>query len=141
MEVMGALTRGTALDNPDLAVQAAFLHDVLEWTTTEYGDIRETFGLAVADGVLALTKNKKLEDPGEQMMDSLARIVPQPKEIWVVKLADRISKFLPPPSGWSGSKIERYCGETRRIHDALHDADPNLAARLRLKMESFQASG
>lgn len=140
MEVMGAVSRGAPLQDPDLAVQSALLHDVIEWTSTEYGDVLETFGPEVADGVLALTKNKELMEPEEQMADSLARIRLQPKEIWVVKLADRISKFPPPPSGWSPDKIERYCRETAGIHDALHEADPGLAARLHQKMESFRAS-
>lgn len=137
MEVTGAVARGAPLPNPDLAVQSAFLHDVIEWTSTQYDDVLDSFGPDVADGVLALTKNKELGEPEEEMADSLARIRLRPKEIWVVKLADRISKFLPPPTGWSRSRIERYCGETRRIHDALRDADPHLAARLWQKMVSF----
>ena len=141
MEVMGAVSRGSRLGNPDLAVQSAILHDVVEWTSTTYDDVLENFGRGVADGVLALTKNKKLREPEEAMADSLARIGLQPKEIWVVKLADRISKFLPLPSGWNPGEMERYWRESLRIHDALCDADGQLAGRLRRKVELFRSGG
>src|SRR5581483_5697870 len=77
-------------DNPDLAVACALLHDVVEDTPVKLEEIETAFGAAIAKGVSALTKDSTL--PKErQMKDSLARIVLQPKEVWMVKLADRIS--------------------------------------------------
>lgn len=39
--------------------------------------------------------------PGsEQMEDSLRHIRLRPKEIWAIKLADRITNLQPPPSHW-----------------------------------------
>ena len=42
----------------DFAVQVALLHDIIEDTATTYDELAEHFGSKVADGVLALTKNK-----------------------------------------------------------------------------------
>lgn len=137
MEVMSALTQGGHVDNPDLAVQCALLHDVIEDTPTTYADVAERFGAAVADGVLALTKDTALPSKAEQMADSLARIRRQPQEVWMVKLADRITNLQPPPAHWDNAKIAAYRAEAETILDALGEADGWLAARLRGKIEGY----
>ena len=43
-----------------------------------------------------------------QMADSLARIKQQPKEVWLVKLADRSANLGKPPHYWSAEKILAY---------------------------------
>jgi (p)ppGpp synthase/HD superfamily hydrolase len=89
MEIMSSLSVGNKR-NGDLAVQCALLHDTLEDTGVTYEQVKEKFGIVVACGVQALTKNIKL-DKNKQMEDSLRRIKKQPKEIWMVKMADRIT--------------------------------------------------
>jgi len=42
------------------------------------------------------------------MPDSLRRIQTQPPEVWVVKMADRITNLQPPPVSWSRDKIAAY---------------------------------
>src|SRR5512140_2955815 len=42
-----------------LAVQVALLHDTIEDTSTTFEEISGKFGLDVAEGVLALTKNER----------------------------------------------------------------------------------
>ena len=137
MEVMTALAGGSQMADPDLAVQCSLLHDVLEDTPATYADVSARFGVAVADGVLALTKNTTLPSKAEQMADSLARIRQQPREVWMVKLADRITNLPPPPPHWDAAKIVDYRAEAGTILDALGEADSRLAARLRGKIGGY----
>ena len=81
----------------DLAIQTAILHDTIEDTNPAYEDFQSEFGRNIAYSVLALTKDTILEKEA-QIHDSLERIKLQPKEIWMVKLADRITNLQPPPS-------------------------------------------
>ena len=76
----------------DLALQCAVLHDVLEDNSATSEKLLEHFYRQVVEGVIALTKNANLPVKGTQMDDSLSRILNQPREIWMVKMADRIAK-------------------------------------------------
>lgn len=136
MEILAALQVERERDG-DLALQCALLHDTIEDTAVTYEQVRDEFGLAVADGVLALTKNEKLEK-SLQMSDSLRRIREQPREIGMVKLADRITNLQQPPHYWTPDKIARYRQEAREIYAAAHESSPFLAARLAQKIEDYQ---
>src|SRR6185312_6092904 len=109
-EVIAALPHHPELD-ADLAVTCALLHDTVEDTSTTVDDIRSRFGAAVAAGVSALTKNDKLPNKSEKMADSLRRIKDQPREIAIVKLADRITNMGTPPHTWSKYKCATYLVE------------------------------
>ncbi len=122
----------------DLAIQCAVLHDVIEDTDTTYDLVAQNFGRAVADGVMALSKDPTLPTKAEQMADSLRRIRQQPREIWMVKMADRIVNLDPPPYYWDDTKIEAYRQEAIVIHDALHAASETLAGRLQKKIKDYQ---
>ena len=137
MEVMTALALET-FEAPDLAVQCALLHDTIEDTGVSPEDLEGRFGAAVAAGVAALSKDPSLPKP-EQMADSLRRICQQPREVWIVKLADRISNLQPPPARWSKEKRTRYRDEAENILDALGPASPYLAARMRRMIDGYQA--
>jgi len=136
MEVMAALAMEPGHDG-DLAVQCALLHDVIEDTEVDYASVKQVFGPAVAQGVLALSKTPGLEK-SLQMTDSLARIRQQPAEIGMVKLADRITNLQPPPAYWSREKSTRYREQAITIHHALQEASPYLATRLRRKIDEYQ---
>ena len=58
MEIIAALALEEAV-HPDLAVQCALLHDVLENTEVSKTKLEEEFGKEVTDGVDALTKRKR----------------------------------------------------------------------------------
>jgi|GEM_PF-365930 len=109
----------------DLVLQAALLHDVLEDTDCSYQEVETHFGRAVAQGVLALSKTSERDGVAlskeQQMDDSLHRIKQQPKEIAMVKLADRISNLGRPPYHWfhRDRKIEAYCAEAQKIGTEL----------------------
>jgi len=139
MEIMAASSAGE-LDSPgaDLALQCALLHDVLEDTRVRYARLQELFGEDVAQSVQALTVIKKLPKE-EQMVECLRRIRQQPREIWMVKLADRITNLQPPPPRWSKARIRDYHQESQAIHAALGQASPLLSARLSVKIGEYAA--
>jgi guanosine-3',5'-bis(diphosphate) 3'-pyrophosphohydrolase len=114
MEITAALAV-EHVDNPNLAVQCALLHDTIEDTDVAYDQVKEQFGTDVADGVLALSQNEsiaasesKLKRKLLQLEDSVQRIKQQPREIWMVKLADCNTNLQPPPDHLDGRMIERY---------------------------------
>ena len=135
-EVLNAL-RLTENMNADLAIKCAMLHDTIEDTEIKYEKVMELFGNDVASGVLALTKNDKIEDSSEKMMDSLRRIKQQPKEVWAVKMADRISNLYQPPFYWNDDKKLYYITEAEIIHNELKEGNEYLANRLKLKINEY----
>jgi len=137
MEVLATL----AIDdvaNPDLAVACALLHDTIEDTETTADEIAAAFGPAVAEGVVALSKDERVPKD-ERMADSLRRIQEQPREIWLVKLADRTVNMEPPPAHWSADKRRAYQRQAVAILEQLGSASPSLAARLREKIARYEA--
>jgi (p)ppGpp synthase/HD superfamily hydrolase len=135
MEIIAALHVETGYDG-DLAIKCALLHDVLEDTHITRTQITNEFGKKVADGVSALTKDSKVEKT-RRMDDCLIRIRKQPCEVWLVKMADRITNLRPPPISWSNDKIQEYKQEAITIHDALKSASQYLATRLYAKIKDY----
>jgi guanosine-3',5'-bis(diphosphate) 3'-pyrophosphohydrolase len=123
--------------NPNLLVLSALLHDSIEDTSSTYDDIKNSFGIDVAEGVLALTKDEQLPSKHEQMLDSISRIKEQPIEVWMVKLCDRITNLQAPPRHWSKEKIAQYQSEARLILGQLGEASQFLARRLRNKIAAY----
>lgn len=128
----------------DLAIKCALLHDVvedavkgLEETITVEEQIRAEFGKKVADGVLALTKNKNLPK-NQRLDDCLVRIKLQPSEIWMVKMADRIVNLEPPPDFWTTEKKKQYHKDAIKIYNSLKDANEYLAKRLGDKIGTYK---
>jgi len=137
MELIAALNVEKERDG-NLAIQCAILHDVIEDTATSFEEIKTEFGEAIANGVLALTKDNSLEK-NLQMADSLRRVKKQPPEIWMVKLADRISNLQAPPHYWNQEKIIQYREEGIQIYETLKEASSFLASRLASKIEDYKA--
>ena len=134
LEVMAV---ASSLDNAQLAICCAILHDTIEDTSTTYEDILQEFGADVANGVQALSKDKTLNIKQEQMQDSLKRIKEQAKEVWVVKMADRVANLGEPPHYWSLEKKRAYQEEARLILEQLHEASEQMANRLKAKIEDY----
>jgi len=142
-EVIAALPGGDF--DPDLAIVCALLHDTIEDTTQApaeaealRAEIANRFGRLVAEGVDALSKDAALPKD-QRMADSLRRIREQPKAVWAVKLADRITNLAPPPTHWTKAKCGAYRVEAQQILGALGEASPALADRLRSRIESYSA--
>lgn len=121
-----------------LAMKCALLHDSIEDTPFSYEKVHELFGAEVADGVMALTKNDSLEGKVSKMMDSLARIKQQPKEVWAVKMADRICNLYSPPYYWNNAKKLNYIEEAKLILNELKEGNAYLAKRLEEKIEIYR---
>ena len=137
MELIWALNNTPAADG-NLAIQCALLHDTIEDTSVTYEEILLTFGENVAKGVQALTKNEQLPTKHEQMLESLARIKMQPAEVWMVKLADRITNLSAPPFYWTKEKKIKYRDEALLIHSELYTANSFLSERLISRIDSYQ---
>jgi len=137
MEVMAMLVQNKDIENPDLLVQCALLHDVIEDTQISYEIIKKKFGVEVADGVLALSKDRNFPSKVEQMNDSIERIMKQPKEVWMVKLSDRITNLQSPPKHWDNEKIKKYKNEAVLILEKLGEAHQYLAERLKKKIAAY----
>ena len=125
-------------ENFDLgfAVHVALLHDTLEDTSTTFEELETKFGVEIAKGVLALTKNEKLPKE-EQIKDCLKRIKLLQSEVWAVKLADRITNLQPPPPHWSKERKINYRDEARLIVSELRDGNEYLARMLEEKIEEY----
>ncbi len=144
MEVLAALSHHENV-NGDLAVCCALLHDVIEDTKASYEDVKDAFGKDIADGVSALSKREDAAASAKDevsrkklmMADSLARIKSQPKEVWMVKLSDRITNLMAPPAYWSSEKRRKYREEASTILAALGEASDFLARRLKQRIEKY----
>ena len=108
----------------------ALLHDIIEDTDYSAFELNKTFGKYVADGVLALTKNKSLSYK-MQIPDSVSRIKLLPKEIGAVKMADRICNVREMPKRWSIEKCKAYIADAKYIYNNLKDSDANIAKLLK----------
>lgn len=121
----------------NFAIQIALLHDSLEDTDTTFDELRTHFSQAIAQAVLALTKNKDLPKE-QQMQDSLNRIKELQSEVWAVKLADRITNLQPPPSHWDTDKKQKYLDQAKLILNELNNGNDYLADRLKEKIKEYK---
>ncbi len=136
MEVMSAVAAGEECD-ADLAVQCALLHDTIEDADITHSRLEREFGLQVADGVQALSKDRSLP-PAQRLNGSIERIKQQPKEIWMVKLADRIVNLQPPPNHWGKDKIAKYHEDAELILEELGAGSVFLETRLKEKIDDYR---
>ena len=136
IEVMQALQHHPEA-NAELALCCAILHDTVEDTPLTVADIETQFGGAIALGVSALSKDETLGTKEAQMSNSLSRIKAQPQEIWIVKMADRISNLSQPPHYWTMAKMKSYQKEGQLIYDHLHTASSFLSNRLKSKIDAY----
>lgn len=121
----------------EFAVQIALLHDVLEDTPASFEEVSESFSGEIAEAVLALSKNEDL--PGDiQIPDSLMRIKALRKEVWAVKLADRISNMQKPPKTWNLEKKKQYRQVAKLILQELKGGNAYLESRLEEKIKEYK---
>jgi guanosine-3',5'-bis(diphosphate) 3'-pyrophosphohydrolase len=122
--------------NLEFSIQVALLHDTIEDTSTTYGELSEKFGKEISDAVLALSKDVRLPKE-EQIPDSLNRIKKLRKEVWAVKLADRITNLQPPPPDWDQETLVRYLEQSKLILSEMKDGNRYLAERLKDKISEY----
>ncbi len=135
MEVMAAIST-EGVHDPDLAVQCALLHDTIEDTDITLNEIKLLFGPEVSAGVIALTKKRDI--PKEmRIKDSVERILKMPREIAMVKLADRVTNLQPPPAHWDEHKIRYYRRDAEFILEHLGNVSPLLSERMKFKLAGY----
>ncbi|MGM0518552.1 MAG: HD domain-containing protein [Campylobacterota bacterium] len=139
MEVINACEK-TNLDEDksNLAISCALLHDTIEDTDVTYDDLYTDFSPNIANGVEALSKNPSLPTKKEQMQDSIEKLMNEPYEVQMVKLADRVSNLAKPPKDWSNEKIVAYYNESKFILSCLKNSNIHLSIRLEEKIQSYK---
>ena len=138
MEVINACEKSKFdEEKTTIAISCALLHDVIEDANITYDELYTKFGEKIANGVEALTKDKTLASKQEQMKDSIERLLAQPYEVQMVKLADRITNLGIPPKHWDNEKIKKYQKESGFILSCLGNSNIYLAKRLEEKIENY----
>lgn len=121
----------------DHAITVALLHDTLEDTSATFEEISDTFSAGVAKGVLALTKDYRLPK-ADKMQDSINRIRELQKEVWAVKLADRITNLQIPPAHWDNAKKIEYYDEAVNLLHQLKGGNTYLENRLQVQIDAYK---
>lgn len=137
MEVIHACEEGKIeLEKTDKAITIALLHDTIEDTNITYDDLYMDFGVEIAEAVEALSKDSSLPKK-QQIADSINRLLTQPYEVQMVKLADRISNMQEPPQSWDSEKILAYQKEAKFILSCLKNCNMHLSKRLEDKINNY----
>ncbi|QDF29412.1 HD domain-containing protein [Halarcobacter anaerophilus] len=137
MEVIHACEESKLeIEKSDLAISVALLHDTIEDTNITYDDLYNEFDAKIAEGVEALTKDFSLSKK-DQMADSINRLMSQPYEVQMVKLADRITNLQKPPESWDNLKILNYHKEAKFILSCLKNCNVYLSKRLEDKINNY----
>ncbi|MFA8450250.1 MAG: HD domain-containing protein [Bacteroidales bacterium] len=135
MEVLLSYFKKPSFDI-NFATQVAILHDVLEDTQCTTQELENKFGQKITDAVQALSKDKCISSH-LQIKDSIHRIKKMPKEVGLVKLADRITNLQPPPTTWTKDKIQTYKEESLYILKELGNCNDYLKGRLGICIEIY----
>jgi len=108
---------------------AALLHDTIEDTRTTHKELRRAFGNEIADVVLEVTDDKKLEK-AERKERQVLHAPHLSRRAKLVKLADKICNLRDiasnPPATWSSTRKREYYEWAKRVIDALRGAHPGL---------------
>jgi len=119
-------------------VAAAFLHDTIEDTDTNFKQLETFFGRHVADLVKELTdptcpalgdtyKSVSRADRKAVMRRSLEYAMLGTR---IIKLLDRIDNLRDTPIHFSNQYIRMYLEESRLLAEVIGSADPDLKAEL-----------
>jgi GTP diphosphokinase / guanosine-3',5'-bis(diphosphate) 3'-diphosphatase len=136
---LAAFLAGTAGVADVTVLQAAVLHDTIEDTDTSAEELRERFGDAVADIVLAVTDDPTLDRAHRKQMQ-VERAAGASREVALVKWADKICNLRDmngaPPAGWSLERRREYFDWAKRVVDRL----PQVGAALRAAFDAAYAA-
>lgn len=127
-----ALTISTVFGcGDDTVLAAAFLHDTIEDTKTDYDEIKDEFGPEVAGIVAALTKNMAMEERAREA-DYERRLAAADWRARLIKLADQYDNFSDALTtrGHDLAKTRKKCEAAIRL--ALPDADTHAETRAAL---------
>lgn len=114
----------------------AVLHDTIEDTDVTFDDLNREFGLKVANAVKALSRDQNLEYY-DQIPDCIERIKLQPKEVAIVKMADRLFNVRERYLKWTKEKQDKYKVEAQYVCDELGYACENLRLELQKAIDNY----
>ena len=120
----------------EFLMKVAILHDTIEDTDVTYQDLKKEFGKKVADAVLSLSRNENIEY-SLQIPDCIERIKLQPKEVAIVKMADRLFNVRERYNLWTKEKQDKYKLEAQYICDQLGYACENLKKELQKAIDKY----
>lgn len=138
MEVMAAWVADPTLD-VDLGLACALLQGTIEECGVEWSALADAFGPAVANGVRALTKSATLPRH-RRLTESLKNVRAQPRTVWAVKLASRLTNLGRPPDDWTLEQRQRALAEAKEVLAALRGASAPLEARFEQKLAEYELS-
>src|SRR5262245_12769849 len=83
---------------PDEVVASGVLHELLETTETEAGELEKRFGASVTRIVQAVTENPAIEDHEERKGALRAQVARAPRDAALVFAADKLARVRELPS-------------------------------------------
>lgn len=108
---------------------AAVLHDTLEDTETTFEELREHFGLKVAETVAEVTDDKSLPK-GRRKQLQIEHAPHLSKRAKLVKLADKICNLRDvaahPPHDWPLARRRKYFDWAKEVIDGLRGTNRKL---------------
>jgi (p)ppGpp synthase/HD superfamily hydrolase len=114
-----------------ILIAAAFLHDTLEDTDTEYEDLVDRFGIEVAEVVREVTDDKTLPK-AERKRVQIETAPRKSRRARLLKMADKTSNVralvASPPAGWSRERLLEYVDWADAVVAQCSDLDQHLAA-------------
>lgn len=119
------------------AIISALLCDVLEKNYTNYDEVFDIFGLEVAEYLMALSVDSTLPKK-EQQSDMLNKIMSQPYEIQMIKLAQAIILLNKPSTELSSEEIYSRLQDAKFIYSCLKNSNINLSQRLEKKILEYR---
>ncbi len=102
-------------------VLAGLLHDAIEWYGITQEDMRNEFGGAIANIVVACTKDDSIKDPIEKIEKIISQCVNAGKDPLIVKAADVLDSFKWYTSTQNENEL-LYC---KRNADAIFRLKPH----------------
>lgn len=110
---------------------AAILHDTLEDTETSFEELRERFGLPIAETVAEVTDDKSLPKQRRKALQ-IEHAPHLSKRAKLVKLADKICNLRDvassPPHDWPLQRRREYFDWAKQVVDGVRGAHPKLEA-------------
>jgi GTP diphosphokinase / guanosine-3',5'-bis(diphosphate) 3'-diphosphatase len=111
------------------ALIAAILHDTLEDTETSFEELRERFGLPVAETVAEVTDDKSLPKLRRKALQ-IEHAPHLAKRAKLVKLADKICNLRDvassPPHDWPLQRRREYFDWAKQVVDGMRGVHPRL---------------
>jgi guanosine-3',5'-bis(diphosphate) 3'-pyrophosphohydrolase len=115
----------------DAVLVAAILHDTLEDTETSFEELRERFGLPIAETVAEVTDDKSLPKQRRKALQ-IEHAPHLSKRAKLVKLADKICNLRDvassPPHDWPLQRRREYFDWAKQVVDGVRGAHPKLEA-------------